>query len=84
MSVQEYKKIFCRNVHWRREKAELSTLELVQNSGIPLEMLEALELGEIPREMMVEDALDLARVFGCGLYELFKSMPPQNYGTYRM
>ena len=72
MGIQEYTKIFCRNIHCRRGKAGLSNLELSQRSGVALEMLEALERGEIPKEMVVDDAFDLARAFGCKVSELFK------------
>lgn len=72
MDIQEYTKIFCHNVYWRRKEAGLSNLELSERSGVALEMLEALERGEIPEEMMVEDAFDLARVFGCKPHELFQ------------
>ena len=46
--------------------------ELAQRSGLPLAMLEALEQGVIPEEMMVDDAFNLAQVFGCKTYELFE------------
>ena len=72
MDIQEYIKIFCHNVYWRREEAGLSNLELSERSGVALGMLEALEQGEIPEEMMVEDAFDLAKVFGCKPHELFQ------------
>lgn len=72
MSAQEYTKIFCKNIHWRQNEAGLSNLELSERSGVALEMLEALERGEIPEEMMVDDAFDLARVFGCKPHELFQ------------
>lgn len=72
MSVREYTKIFCKNVHWRQKEAGMSNLELSRRSGVPPEMLEALERGEIPEEMMVDDAFDLARAFGCEVYELFQ------------
>ena len=72
MSIQEYTKIFCRNIYCQQKKAELSTLGLSRRSGLPLKMLEELEKGVIPKEMMVEDAFDLARAFGCEVYELFQ------------
>ncbi len=37
-----------------------------------LEMLEQLENNILPEEMMVNDAIPLARAFGCKVYELFK------------
>ena len=72
MSVQEYKKFFCNNVNVQRKKQNLTLEELSQRSGVPLEMLEALERGEIPEEMMVADAFGLARAFGREVYELFQ------------
>ena len=72
MAVNEMKEIFCRKVSEIRLHENISLEELSQRSGVALEMLEALERGEIPEEMMVEDALDLARAFGCKPHELFQ------------
>ena len=36
------------------------------------DVAETLERGEIPKEMVVDDAFDLARAFGCKVSELFK------------
>lgn len=72
MSIEENKRKFCNNVNAQRKKQNLISGELSQRSGVPLEMLEALERGEIPEEMMVEDAFGLARAFGCEVYELFQ------------
>ena len=55
------------------EEAEITVKELSKRSGVPMEMLEALEQGAIPEEMMVDDAFNLAKVFGCKVYELFQS-----------
>lgn len=72
MSIEENKRKFCNNVNAQRKKQNLTSGELSQRSGVPLEMLEALERGEIPEEMMVEDAFGLARAFGREVYELFQ------------
>lgn len=72
MSIQENKRKFCNNVKALRRKQNLTLEELSQRSGVALEMLESLERGEIPEEMMVDDAFDLARAFGCEPYELFQ------------
>lgn len=72
MTVIEMKNKFCKKVSEIRLCKNISLEELSQRSGVPLEMLEALERGEIPEEMMVEDAFGLARAFGCEVYELFQ------------
>lgn len=72
MGIQEYTKIFCRNIHWLREKAGLSNLELSQRSGVSLEMLEALEEEMLPEEMMMDDAFALADALTCKVTELFQ------------
>lgn len=72
MSINEMKNIFCGKVSELRLHENISLEELSRRSGVPLEMLEALERGEIPEEMMVDDAFDLARAFGCEVYELFQ------------
>lgn len=72
MSIEENKRKFCNNVNAQRKKQNLTLEELSQRSGVPLEMLEALERGEIPEEMMVADAFGLARAFGREVYELFQ------------
>lgn len=65
-------KIFMSNVHQRRERAGLSVARLSKLSGVPVKMLEELERGILPKEMMVEDALCLAEVFHCKPEELFR------------
>ena len=72
MECQKEAEIFCGNVNRRRAEAGLAISELAQRSGLPLAMLEALEQGAIPEEMMVDDACALARVLQCELYELLK------------
>ena len=72
MTINEMKEIFCGKVSEMRLRKNMSIEELSKRSGVALEMLEALEQGEIPEEMMVDDAIDLARVFGCKPYELFQ------------
>lgn len=71
MRTKEMKKKFCAKVSEFRLHENMSLEELSDRSGTPLKMLEALERNEIPEEMMVDDAFDLARAFGCKLYELF-------------
>ena len=72
MEFQKEAEIFCGNVNRRRAEAGLAISELAQRSGLPLAMLEALEQGVIPEVMMVDDAFNLAQVFGCKIYELFE------------
>lgn len=72
MRAEESKKIFIDNVRQRREQEGISMSELARRSGLPLEMLEALDRREIPQTMMVSDAFRLAAVFGCELTELFQ------------
>lgn len=72
MAANKMKQRFCRKVSEIRLCENISLEELVQRSGVPLEMLEKVEQNIIPAEMMVEDAVDLARVFGCEPYELFQ------------
>lgn len=72
MSINEMKNIFCGKVSELRLHENISLEELSRRSGVPPEMLEALERGELPEEMMVEDAFNLARTFGCEVYELFR------------
>lgn len=72
MTLTEIKNKFCCNVSERRLHKNMSLEELSVSSGVPLKMLEVLERGEIPEEMMVDDAFHLADVFGCKVYELFQ------------
>ena len=65
-------KIFIDNVRHRREKAELSITRLSKLSGVSLKILEELERGVLPKEMMVDDALCLAKAFQCKPEELFQ------------
>ena len=65
-------KIFIDNVRYRREKAELSITRLSKLSGVSLKILEELERGVLPKEMMVDDALCLAKAFQCKPEELFQ------------
>ena len=50
----------------------LSLAELENRSHVPLWMLEELERGTLPKEMMVTDAFRLAKVFHCQVNELFQ------------
>ena len=72
MTVIEMKSKFCKKVSEIRLRENISLKELSQRSGISLEMLKALERGEIPEEMMVDDAFGLARAFNCKVSELFQ------------
>ena len=72
MNKKAFKQIFSNNVRQRREQAGLSVAELARLSGLPLKMLEELEKGVIPKEMTVDNAIDLAGTFGCEIQELFR------------
>lgn len=72
MTAKEMENKFCKRIHKLRNKEKLSLAELARRSGLPPEMLEALERGTILEEMMVDDAFALARVFHCEIYELFE------------
>ena len=72
MTANEMISQFCGRIHELRKKEKLSLTELAHRSGLPLEMLESLECGILPEEMMVDDAFALARAFHCKIYELFK------------
>ena len=65
-------KLFICNVQRRRMQEGISLAEFGKRSNIPLWMLEELERGTLPKEMMVTDALRLAKVFRCQVYELFQ------------
>lgn len=73
MSIQENERTFCNNIKALRKKRNLSLEDLSRRSGAPLAMLEVLERGMIPAEMMVDDAFELAKAFGCEINELFES-----------
>ena len=72
MTIEAMENKFCRKVSEIRLRKNISLEELARRSGLPMNMLEALERGVIPEEMMVDDAFDLARVFQCKVYELFE------------
>ncbi len=72
MTINEMEKKFCKKVFGMCIQKGISLATLAQRSGVPLEMLEALERGVLPEDMMVDDAFNLARVFGCETYELFE------------
>ena len=65
-------KLFICNVQRRRMQEGISLAELGKRSNIPLWMLEELERGTLPKEMMVTDALRLAKVFHCQAHGLFQ------------
>lgn len=67
-----YIKCFCNKIHKFRILKNLSLHELAERSGLPLKMLEALERGVIPEEMLISDAYYLAEVFQCEMKELFQ------------
>lgn len=72
MSIEEIKQKFCVRVKGLREEQNLTTQELAERSGVPLDILEQLEQNILPKEMMVSDACELAKVFHCKTYELFQ------------
>lgn len=65
MQKEDSIKRFIRNIRRRRIQEGMSLAELEKHSGVPLWMLEELERGTLPKEMMVTDALRLANVFHC-------------------
>lgn len=71
MTAKEMKNRFCIKVYELRSREKISLTELARRSGLPLEMLEALEKGTLPEEMMVDDAFALARALHCKIHELF-------------
>lgn len=72
MKKEDSIRLFIRNVQRLRMQKGLSLAELGNRSGVPLWMLEELERGTLPKEMMVADALRLAKVFHCQINELFQ------------
>lgn len=72
MNIQESMNLFCRNISQRRKDAGLSVLELSQRSGLPLEMLQELDKGILPEDMMVDDAIHPSQAFGCKTADLFR------------
>ena len=72
MKKEDYIKLFICNVQRRRMQEDISLAELGSRSNVPLWMLEELERGTLPKEMMVTDALRLAKVFHCQAHELFQ------------
>ena len=72
MRAQEYIQIFCQNISRRRQQTGMSFTELSRCSGLPAEMLQQLDQGIMPEEMMADDAIRLAKVFGCKIDELFE------------
>lgn len=72
MSAETYKNLFLNNVCQRREKMGISIAELARRSGVPLAILEKLEQGVLPAEMMAHHTWMLAEAFGCEIYELFE------------
>lgn len=72
MTIKEMEMKFCGKVSEIRLRKNISLEELARRSGLPMNMLEALDRDEIPEEMMVNDAFNLAKVFGCETYELFQ------------
>ena len=70
MRAQEYIQIFCQNISRRRQQTGMSFTELSRCSGLPVEMLQQLDQGIMPEEMMADDAIRLAKVFGCKIDEL--------------
>ncbi|MCI8553180.1 MAG: helix-turn-helix domain-containing protein [Lawsonibacter sp.] len=50
----------------------ISVAELARRSGVPPAILEKLEQGVLPAEMMAHHTWMLAEAFGCEIYELFE------------
>ena len=65
MTFLEMKATFCRNILELRLQKNLSLEALAQRSGVSLYILQALDKGIMPEEMMADDAIRLAKVFGC-------------------
>lgn len=72
MGTEEIKQKFCVRVKGLREEQNLTTQELAERSGVPLDILEQLEQNILPEEMMVNDVYKLAKVFHCKTYELLQ------------
>ena len=72
MTFLEMKATFCRNILELRLQKNLSLEALAQRSGVSLYKLQALDKGIMPEEMMADDAIRLAKVFGCKIDELFE------------
>ena len=70
MTFLEMKATFCRNILELRLQKNLSLEALAQRSGVSLYILQALDKGIMPEEMMADDAIRLAKVFGCKIDEL--------------
>ena len=72
MKKEDFIKQFVRNIQKLRIQEGISLAELGSRSHVPLWMLEELEQGTLPKEIMVTDALRLAMVFHCPVHELFR------------
>ena len=72
MSAETDKNLFLNNVCQRREKMGISVAELARRSGVPPAILEKLEQGVLPTEMMAHHTWMLAEAFGCEISELFE------------
>lgn len=72
MKKEDSIRLFIRNVQRLRMQKGLSLAELGNRSHVPLRMLEELERGTLPKEMMVTEAFRLAKVFHCQINELFQ------------
>ena len=72
MSILENKQRFCNRLKALREGKKLTVEELAQCSGVALTILEELEREVLPDEMMLHDAILLAKAFDCKIYELFE------------
>lgn len=71
MVIDEQKHKFCMRIHFLRLQQKLSLCDLSEQSGVPLSMLEQIESGHLPPDLMLDQAADLADVLGCQVYELF-------------
>ena len=71
MKKEDSIKLFIQNIRKLRIQEGLSLAELGNRSHVPLWMLEELEQGTLPKEMMVTDAFRLAKIFPYPVHELF-------------
>ena len=62
----------CCNIRLLRTKKNMTIEDLAEKSGVPLAVLEQLERGTLPEELMLDDIVALARVLRCKLHELFR------------
>ncbi len=64
--------IFVIKIRELRKEKGVTIEELADKSGVSLMLLKQLEQNILPEEMMADDAIRLAKVFGCKIDELFE------------